>query len=447
MPPWQYLTERKMSEEIFDRALVDSIVEELRITNLEHATIGQVVLLASRLEEITGIPFIRMDQGVPGLEPNAVGIAAEKEALDRGVGAIYPPAEGIPSLKYEASRFIKAFLDTDVSPAACIPVTGSVCGSFGSFIACSQCDPAKDTILFIDPGFPIQKSQLRIISVPYDNFDIHDHRGEALRAKLESHLAKGNIAAIVYSNPNNPAWICLDERELEIIGELATRYDTIVVEDLAYFAMDFRTELGTPFRPPYQPTVSKYTDNYILLLSGSKIFSYAGQRIAVTAVSDKLFRRRYGALAARYGGVGQFGQTLTNSILYMITSGASHSVEYALAEMFRAANDGELDFVRDTKEYGRRARRMKDMFIANGFHIVYDRDIDREIGDGFFFTIGYGAMSSGELMRELIYYGISSITLTTTGSLQQGIRACTSRMNEDLYDVLRERLEAFRANH
>ena len=29
-----------------------------------------------------------------------------------------------------------------------------------------------------------------------------------------------------------PAWICLEESELKIIGELATKYDVIVLEDL-----------------------------------------------------------------------------------------------------------------------------------------------------------------------------------------------------------------------
>lgn len=432
---------------VFDRQMVDEVVRELRITDLSQATIGQVVLLASQLERTTGIPFIRMDQGVPGLAPCQIGLEAEKEALGTGIAAIYPAAEGIAPLKTESSRFIKAFLDVDVSAESCIPVTGSVCGSFSSFIICNQLDSKKNKVLFIDPGFPIQKSQLKIIGAAYESFDIYDYRGEALRDKIESYLKGGDISSIIYSNPNNPAWICLTESELKIIGELATKYDVIVLEDLAYFGMDFRKKLGEPFKAPFIPTVARYTDNYILMLSGSKIFSYAGQRIAVTAVSDKIFQRCYPALAERYGGVGHFGGTFTNAILYMITSGATHSVQFGLAAMFKAASDGEFDFVEETSEYARRAERMKKIFIDNGFHVVYDTDLQEPISDGFFFTIGYKDMSSAELMRELIYYGVSSITLTTTGSLQQGIRACTSRMREELYEVMDERLKAFNKEH
>lgn len=436
-----------MKHQIFSEELVAQVVDELKVANLEQATIGEVLLVASRLEELTGIPFIRMDQGSPGLPANRIGIEAEKAALDRGVGSQYPAAAGVAELKAAASRFVKAFVDIDISPAACVPTTGSVASSFGAFIACTQRIPGKDKVLFIDPGFPIQKSQLRIIGVKWEWFDIYHYRGEALRAKMEEYLSKGDIAAIVYSNPNNPAWICLEDSELKIIGELATRYDAVVMEDMAYFCMDFRRDMGKPYEPPYPPTVAKYTDNYVLMLSSSKIFSYAGQRMAVICISDKLFNTYYPALAERYGDSGIFGQTLIASILYMITSGCTASTQYAYAAMLDAAVEGRIDFVADTREYARRAERMKKIFTDNGFHIVYDYDVTQPVGDGFFFTLGYGKLSSGQLLKELLYYGVSSIALGTTGSEQQGVRACTSRMREELYPVMKERMKAFRMDH
>lgn len=432
---------------IFSEELVEQATRELHVADLANATIGEVLLVAQYLEQKTGIPFIRMDQGSPGLPVNKYGVEAEKQALDRGVGSQYPAAAGVPELKHEASKFVKAFLDVDVSARSCVPTVGSVAGSFGSFIACTQRIEGKNKVLFIDPGFPIQKSQLRIIGTQWVEFDIYHYRGEALRAKLESMLSAGDIAAIVYSNPNNPAWIALEESELQIIGELATRYDVVVMEDLAYFCMDYRKDLSHPYLPPFAPTVARYTDNYILMLSSSKIFSYAGQRMAMLAISDKLYERQYPTLAERYHDSGVFGQTLVASILYMITSGTTASTQYAYAEMMRLSTEGVINFVDDTREYAIRAERMKHIFLQNGFHIVYDRDVTQQVGDGFFFTIGYKSMSGGELLRELLYYGVSSISLSTTGSEQQGVRACTSRMREELYDVLQERMAAFNQDH
>ena len=432
---------------IFSEESVEKAVRELHIADLAHATIGEVLLVAQYLEKATGIPFIRMDQGSPGLPVNRYGVEAEKKALDRGVGSQYPAAAGVPELKKEASRFVKAFLDVDVSARSGVPTVGSVAGSFGSFIACTQRIPGKDKVLFIDPGFPIQKSQLRVMGVEWKEFDIYNHRGEALRQKLEEMLEDGDVAAIVYSNPNNPAWICLEEEELKIIGDLADKYDVVVMEDLAYFCMDYRRDLGHPFEPPYPPTVARYTDNYILMLSASKIFSYAGQRIALVCISDKLFGKVYPAMARRYNDSGVFGETLIASILYMITSGCTASTQYAYAEMLRLSVDGVINFVEDTREYAVRAEKMKKIFTENGFHIVYDSDVNQKVGDGFFFTIGYGDMTGGELLQELLYYGVSSISLSVTGSGQNGVRACTSRMSEDLYEVLEERMRAFHQDH
>lgn len=426
--------------------IADEIINQFNLSSFGKATIREVVAIASQIEKQTGVPFIKMEMGVPGLKPSEVGVNAEIESLKNGIASIYPVIDGLPELKKEASRFIKAFIDVDVPAEACVPVVGSMQGTFASFLTCGQCNEERDTILFIDPGFPVQKQQIGVLGLKYESFDAYDFRGEKLKGKLEAYLKKGNIAAIIYSNPNNPSWICLNDEELKIIGELADRYDVIVLEDLAYFAMDFRKDLSKPFQPPFQATVARYTNNYALLISGSKAFSYAGQRIAVVAMSDQLYNRHYPGLTQKYGNV-TYGRVFVHRVLYAISSGTSHSAQYALAAMFKAASDGQFNFIEEVKEYGRRAAKLKKIFLDNGFYIVYNKDLEEEIADGFYFTIGYPGMTGGELMKELIYYGVSAISLETTGSCQQGLRACTSFIKDDQYDILAERMALFHQNH
>lgn len=434
---------------IFDNEMVSEAARVNHVADLSHATIGETLLVAQYLEQKTGIPFIRMDQGSPGLPINKYGVEAEKRALDSGIGSQYPAAAGIKELKEAASEFVKAFINVDISPRACLPTVGSVAGSFGSFIACCQRKsyPQMGKVLFIDPGFPIQKSQLRILGIEWKEFDIYPYRGQALRQKLEDELRDGTVSAIVYSNPNNPAWISLEEEELQIIGDLATEYDVIVIEDLAYFAMDNRRDLSHPYQAPYVRTVARYTDNYLLMLSASKIFSYAGQRIALVCISDKLFDRHFPALAERYHDSGVFGPTFIASIQYMITSGCTATTQYGYAEMLRLSCEGKINFIEDTREYAIRAQKMKKIFLDNGFTITYPTDVTESIGDGFFFSLSYPGMTGSELVKELIHYGVSSINLDTTGSLQPGVRACTSRMRDELYPVLAERMHQFQIDH
>lgn len=428
------------------RALIDDTIREFHITDFSKATIREVKAIAANAEAASGVEFIKMEMGVPGLPPSAIGVQAEIEALQKGIASLYPDINGLPALKEEASKFIKAFVGVDLSPEGCVPVTGSMQGTYASFLTCSQCDEKKDTILFIDPGFPVQKQQLVVMGQQYETFDIYNYRGDKLKDKLESYLRNGNISAIIYSNPNNPSWICLNEEELQIIGSLATQYDVIVLEDLAYFAMDFRQDLSTPYQAPYQPTVARYTDNYILLISGSKAFSYAGQRIGVSCISDKLYHRAYSGLHKRYGG-GTFGTVFIHRVLYALSSGTSHSAQYALAAILKAANEGKYNFLDEVKVYGERAHKLKEIFLRHGFHLVYDNDLGAPVADGFYFTIGYPGMTSGQLAQELMYYGVSAISLVTTGSQQEGLRACTSFILDHQYAQLDERMAIFAKNN
>lgn len=417
------------------------------LTDITAATIRQISTLSRKLEAIVGEPFVHLEMGNPGLPASRVGIEAECEALRRGVPGQYPAIGGVPALKDAASRFLKAFLDADIPAETIIPTVGSMQGSFTILTLLKRCNPQKDTILFIDPGFPAQRSQAHIVGLREDSFDIYNYRGAALEAMLESKLASGRVAALIYSCPNNPAWINLTQEELEIIGRMATKHDVIVLEDLAYMGMDFRTDQSHPGEPPYIPTVAKYTDNYVLLASASKIFSYAGQRVALACISSKLYHRTYAGLKDFFG-IPAFGPAYIFGVLYAASSGTSHSAQYALAAMLQAAVDGTLDFVDDSREYGRRAAVVKDILLRNGFHIVYAADGTEPIADGFFFTATYGDMPSSELQHDLMRFGVSAISLPTTGSRQHGVRICVSMISDEAtMDMLDQRLAAFHRDH
>ena len=428
------------------KALVDGLISKFGIQDFAKATIREVKQVAAFAEKESGTEFIKMEMGIPGLPAAKVGVDAQVKSLQDGIANLYPDIQGLPELKQQASRFVKAFINVDINPEGCVPVCGSMQGTFASFLTCSQADKKKDTVLFIDPGFPVQKMQLQVQGVKYETFDVYDYRGEKLRNKLESYLSNGNICAIVYSNPNNPAWICMTDDELRIIGDLANKYDVIIMEDLAYFAMDFRQDLSTPFQAPYQPSVAHYTDNYILLISGSKAFSYAGERIGVTCISNHLFHRHYDDLSARYEGL-PFGLVFSTRMLYALSSGTSHSAQHAMAAMLKAACDGEYNFRNEIIVYGQRAHKLKEIFKRHNFYIVYDKDQDQPIADGFYFTIGYPGMTSGQLDHELMYYGVSAICLITTGSHQEGLRVCTSFIQDHQYKQLDERMAIFAKNN
>lgn len=427
--------------------IVKKKIQESNLPVVGKGSIREIVRLVNNIEDATGKRFVRMEMGVPGLNPPTIGTEAEIAALRAGVASKYPMIEGVDILKTEISRFAKLFLNIEVEEKHCVPSVGSMQGAFAAFLVASRRDVNKDTTLFIDPGFPVQKQQMKVLGLKYETFDVYNYRGDKLRTKLETYLSKGNISTIIYSNPNNPSWICFNEEELMIIADLADKYDVVIIEDLAYFAMDFRKDYSQPGVAPYQPSVAHYTKNYMLLISSSKAFSYAGQRIGAMVISDELAERRFPDLK-RFFSSDQFVYAMIYGALYSLSSGVAHSVQYGFAAMLKAVNDGVYNFVEEVKIYGHKAEIMKKMFTENGFVIVYDKDENVPLADGFYFTIAYPGFTGVALIEELLYYGVSAISLDITGSERtEGLRACVSQVDESQFADLQFRLQKFNEHH
>ena len=129
-------------------------MQEMYINEVSSATIRQAVSLAAKLEYILGEPFSHLEIGVPGIPACREGVEAQKRALDEGIASVYPNIEGLPALKNAAAKFVKAFVGIDVDPQCIIPTVGSMQACYNLTLECSQLRPERDTMLYINPGFP-----------------------------------------------------------------------------------------------------------------------------------------------------------------------------------------------------------------------------------------------------------------------------------------------------
>jgi len=164
-------------------------------------------------------------------------------------------------------------------------------------------------------------------------------------------------------------------------------------------------------------------------------------------ISDKIFETEAPDLL-RFYKFSRVGHAMVFGTLYALSSGTAHTPQFALTAILKAANSGELNFVEEVKEYGEKAKIMKKLFLDNGFKIVYDKDEDKPIADGFYFTFSYPGYTGGELLRELLSYGISAISLSICGSERiEGIRACVSLVKREQFPDLESRLKKFREDH
>lgn len=431
----------------FDRDRIAGIIEK---TGFDPAnlSIREANRLVSLVEEDLGVKFVRMEFGIPNLPYDPVGAeTAARIERERQASAQYPPFDGVPELKREAARFMKNFLDIDVPAECCIPTVGSMQGGFIAQAIAGNRLAGRDTILYLDPSFPVSRRQTRFLGLRDASIELSENRGDALLAAVEKRFAAGDVGGLLYSSPNNPAWVTLKPSELEGLGKLCTQYDVLAIEDLAYLCMDFREDYGRPGQPPYQPTIAKYTDHYFVLVSSSKVFSFAGARIGIAVFSPAFLTMQAANLLPKFG-TENVGHAFVHGGVYCTTSGVPQSSQWGLLGLLEKANAGKLDFVENTKEYGRRAAALKKIFTARGFKLVYDNDLGEPLADGFYFTFAYPGFTGQELLLELLHYGVSAITLASTSSRRtEGLRACVSFVDEPQFPTVEQRLAKFQQDH
>ena len=98
------------------KEIVDGLVAELGIEDFAKATIREVKQVAAKSEKASGVEFIKMEMGIPGLPAAQVGVDAQIKALQDGIAHSYPDIQGAPVLKEAASQFVKAFIGVDIKP-------------------------------------------------------------------------------------------------------------------------------------------------------------------------------------------------------------------------------------------------------------------------------------------------------------------------------------------
>ena len=414
--------------------------------DLTHVSIRELNRLVDELSEHFDVEFFRFEFGIPGIPPNKIGPEEEIRILQENprIPSTYPPFDGIPRLKEAASNFVKKFMDIEVPPKSCVPTVGAMHSGFICQSIVGRKQPESNTILYLDPGFPVNKLQTKFLGLQEQSIDLFDYRGDALINKIEEIFSTGEIGGLLWSSPNNPTWVCLKESELEGIGNLLTKYDVIGIEDAAYFGMDYRQDYSKPGVPPFIPTIARYTGNYFLTISSSKIFSYAGQRIAMTVISPELMEKRYKNLR-QYFDTERIGHAFVHGGIYPTTAGVPQTPQHALAALFEAACSGDYNFLKEVKVYSRLAAKIKIIFQKYDFDLVYDKDMGEPIGDGFYFTVSRQGMTGAKLLFQMLRYGMAGIPLSTTGSTREGIRICVSIIRESQLGEMENRLSAL--NH
>ncbi|MBI5072404.1 pyridoxal phosphate-dependent aminotransferase [Candidatus Woesearchaeota archaeon] len=443
-------------EHTIDSIPISTIDEVIRrIAREKHivfsrVTIREIDLIRRELVTSLGLEMAGMDMGIPGLPTPEVIIEAQKAAVNGANCSLYAPFDGLPVLKEATAQFLNAYLGITVEPKNCIPTVGGMHGCKVNIGIVGRLNKERDTILFLVPGFSVNSLQALEYGIKTENLDTHGKYGSHLVDAIEERARKGNVAGIMWSSPNNPTWRVLSERELEGIGKILTQYDIIGIEDAAYLGLDSRMkERRTPGENPYFPTIANYTELWAMVISASKIFNFAGERVGTTILSETVAKRKSKRLL-NFFSRDNYWDAFVQGGLYSSVASVSRSAQHAFAVGLTAAtNPSSFNYFEYDRPYETRAQAVKGVLLRNGFTIPYDRDDYGKVGDGYYFTAAHPAFEKGErLAFSLLQYGMTAVPLVGFGGTRnEGVRICCSKVDGLLLEKLEERARLFNETH
>lgn len=426
---------------------VEALAKKFGI-DLNRASIREVNRLVNQLEHLHDIRFVRMEFGIPGLPAGAVAADAISEYLHQNPQAnAYAPFDGMAALKETGATFFHAFWNLSWPSRLIVPTNGGMHGCLLAMAIAGSLHQDRPGILGLNPGFPVNRAQAQFLGLPWFNLEFdRDHQG-LFPEKLDRFLGEHPIGGVIWSSPNNPSWLCLSDEELQQFAAIFKKHGVVAIEDAAYFGMDFRTDVSQPFKPPYPPSIGHHYARSFLVWSSSKLYSFAGQRIGLLGIHPDFAEQEFPPLQHRMGKTRVLDAVVHGGI-YPTTASISSSAQVGLQALLQATLDGTFSPWNDVRAYENRAKTMKTLFLENGFQLIFQQDGQGSLADGFYFTVSFPGMTGAELVRHLLFFGLSAISLDTTGLVSaEGIRICVSLVADHQMEDLRARLQAFQRVH
>ena len=221
----------------------------------------------------TSTGSINLGQGFPDTDGPREVLEAAVAAIRSGVNQ-YPPALGDPDLRRAISEHHLRWYGLDVDPDTQVVVTAGATEALAAAML-GMLDAGDEVIVF-EPMYDSYQAGIALAAatpVPVLLTPAADGRwlfdAAALRAAISD-----RTKLILLNTPHNPTGKVFDRGELELIAEVATEHDLIVVTDEVYEHLVFDGSEHIPLA-----TLPGMFDRTLTVSSGGKTFHTTGWKI------------------------------------------------------------------------------------------------------------------------------------------------------------------------
>lgn len=227
------------------------------------------VLVKARALEARGRDVVHLEVGEPDFATPDNIVAAGVRALRNGKTK-YTPSAGIPELRDAIAKHVSETRGVQISPDQVVVTPGAKPIMFFAILALVE---PGDEVLYPVPGFPIYESMINYCGgtpVPYllreenhSRFDPDEFRASAnAKTKL-----------IIINSPHNPTGGVLEPSDLQVIAEVANKFDIAVLTDEIYWRVLYDGTFTSLLSIPGM------VERTILLDGFSKTYAMTGWRL------------------------------------------------------------------------------------------------------------------------------------------------------------------------
>ena len=227
------------------------------------------VLVKARALEVKGKDIVHLEVGEPDFATPENIVQAGVRALQDGKTK-YTPSAGIPELRQAIANHVGNTRGVKVTPEMVVVTPGAKPIMFFTILALVE---PGDEVLYPAPGYPIYESMINYCGgtpVPYLLREENNFRfdPDEFRSK-----ASNKTKLIILNSPHNPTGGVLEPEDLQVVAEVAQKYDAAVFTDEIYWRVLYDGTFTSLLSIPGM------LERTILLDGFSKTYSMTGWRL------------------------------------------------------------------------------------------------------------------------------------------------------------------------
>ena len=255
-----------------------------RMNRLGTESAFEVLAKAQKLEA-QGKDIVHLEIGQPDFKTPVNVCQSAFQAMKDGLTGYSSPA-GLPAFREVVSDWVSRTRHVSVKPDQVSVTPGAKPIIFFAVLTCAA---DGDEVIYPDPGFPIYESVINFVGAKPVPLPLRESVNFRFRIEDLEAIISDRTRLLIINSPQNPTGGVLTRSDLEMIAELAIKYNFYVLSDEIYSQLVYDGDHQSIL------SIDGMQEHTILLDGHSKSYAMTGWRLGYS-VAPKLIADQFAKL-------------------------------------------------------------------------------------------------------------------------------------------------------